>query len=95
MLNSCNFLGTWRWVKSAFVLLANSLDESTIVCANTNSEVDLVVTISLKTLEAGLNLFDLSIDSQVVTKDQMDGVGGNAAAFSHEHFRALLVELDV
>lgn len=69
MLHCSNFLGTWRWVKSALMLLTYSLDESTIISAHTYSEVNLVVTISLKTFEAGLNFFDLCIDSKVVTKN--------------------------
>ena len=95
MLHSCNFLGAWRRVESALMLLTNPLDESTVVTAHANSEVDLVVTIGLEALEAGLNLFDICVDSQVVTKDQMDGVGGDATTFGHEHSLASLVDLDV
>ena len=95
VLHCSNFLGTRRRVESAFVLLTNSLNESAIVTAHTYCEVDLVVTIGLEALEAGLNLFDLSVNSQVVTKDQMDSVSGNTCAFCYKHSLASLVKLDI
>ena len=54
-----------------------------------------MVTISLKALKSCLNLFDLSIDCKIVTKNQMDSICGDSAAFCQKHSLASLEELDV
>ena len=95
MLDSCDFLCTWRWVKSTLVLLSYFLDKGTVVVADAYGETNLVISVSLKALETSLDFLNLCIHSQVVLENQMDCICGHSATLSHQHPLAVLVETNI